>query len=101
MTHPGIVASGVSALDPHNVDLVVVAQAEAYIRESELASLIDDFALDDAADRPNVQLRVVDDEYWPFEPGQRHAPLPVLAVDLLDSADERSRRAGQELITRL
>ena len=101
MEHPGIVASGVSALGSHNVDLVAVDQAEGYIRRSELASLIDEYALDNAADRPNIQLRVVDDEYWPFEPGQRHAPLPIVAVDLLDSADERSRRAGQELLNRL
>ena len=100
MTRPGIVASGVSALGSHNVDLVVVDQAEGYICESELASLIDEFALDDAADRPNVQLRVVKDDYWPFEPGQQYAPLPVVAIDLLDSGDERSRRAGQELLGR-
>lgn len=101
MEHPGIVASGVSALGSHSADLVAVDQADGYIRRSELASMIDEYALDNAADRPNVQLRVVGDEYWPFEHGQRYAPLPIVALDLLDSADERSRRAGQELLNRL
>ena len=101
LEHPGIVASGVSALGFHNVDLVAIDQAEGYIPRSELASMIDEYELDNAADRPNVQLRVVDDEYWPFEARQRYAPLPIVAVDLLDSADERSRRAGQELLNQL
>ncbi len=98
---PRFVASGVSALGPNHIDLVVADQIEGYIPESELASLIDQFALDSESDRPNVLLRVVSANCWPFAPQQHHAPLPIVAIDLLDSADERSRRAGRDLLNRL
>lgn len=98
---PKLVASGVSALGPNHIDLVVADQIEGYVPKSELAGLIDQFALESESDRPNVLLRVANDDCWPFAPRQRHAPIRVVAIDLLDSADERSRRAGRELLNRL
>ena len=62
--------------------------------------LVDRYALDEDADRPNVILHVVDDEVWPFGDQQQVVSWPVAAVDLLDADDERSRRAGLELIDR-
>ena len=100
LSHPGVVAGGVSALNAHSVDLIVSDQAEAYVPESRVAELADRFALDADSDRPNVQLRVVRDNDWPFEPDQRVAPAPVVAVDLLEADDERSRRAARELLAR-
>ena len=100
VARPEAVACGVSALSAHNVDLVTVDQAEAYVRESRLADLVSRFALNPDSDRPNVRLRVVNDDDWPFKAGQRVAPAPVVAVDLLDSDDERSRRAARELLAR-
>lgn len=98
--HSETVASGVSALSAHDVDLVAGDQAEAYVRESGLADVVGRFALDPDSDRPNVRLRVVDDDDWPFDADRRVAPAPVVAVDLLDSDDERSRRAARELLAR-
>lgn len=100
LSHPGVVAGGVSALSDHHVDLVVNDQSEAYVSESRVAELADRFALDADSDRPNVRLRVVSDDDWPFEAGQRVAPAPVVAVDLLDSDDERSQRAARELLAK-
>ena len=97
---PGVVRSGVSALGDYGVDLVVQDVAEGYVRGSEVDVLVDQFALERGAGRWNVTLRVVDDEVWPFEADQRVASGVVVAVDLLDSADERSRRAGAELLGR-
>ena len=101
LSHPGVVASGVSALSDHHVDLVVGDQSEAYVQASRVAELADRLALDADSDRPNVRLRVVRDDDWPFEAGQRVASAPVVAVDLLESDDERSRRAARELLARL
>lgn len=89
LSHPSVVASGVSALSHHHVDLVVSEQSEAYVPESRVPELADRFALDADSDRPNFRLRVVSDDDWPFEVGQREASAPVVAVDLLESDDER------------
>ena len=97
---PGVVRSGVSALSEHKVDLIAADLLEAYIPASSLPHLVARFALDDEAERPNVLLRVVDDSVWPFEAHGAVAPLPVVAIDLLESHDERSRRAGAELLRR-
>jgi len=95
-----VVRGGVSALDAHDVDLIVSDEAEIYVRSSKLAGLVDRYALDPDVDRPNLIVRVVDDNVWPFDEGASVAPWPVVAVDLLDANDERSRRAGLELIER-
>ena len=101
LEHPRFVATGISALASNHIDLVIADQIEGYAPKSELAGLIDQFALDSESERPNALLRVANDDCWPFAPRQRHAPTPVVAIDLLDSADERSRRAGRDLLNRL
>lgn len=100
MAGPDVVASGVSALAVHDVGLVVADQAEGYVRASRLAELIDKYALDGSASRPNLLLRVVSDRNWPFADDQQHAPAVVVALDLLGAEDSRSRRAGRELLER-
>ena len=100
LSHPSVVAGGISALGDHRVDLVVSDQSEAYVPQSRVAELAERYALDADSDRPNVRLRVVNDRDWPFEAAQRVAPAPVVAVDLLDSSDQRSQRAARELLAR-
>jgi excisionase family DNA binding protein len=95
-----VVRGGVSALDVHDVDLIVSDEAEVYVCSSKVAGLVDRYALDPHAYRPNLIIRVVDDDVWPFGEGVNVAPWSVVAVDLLDANDERSRRAGLELIER-
>jgi excisionase family DNA binding protein len=96
----GVVRGGVSAPVEYGVDLIVSDEAEVYVRARNLADLIDRYALDPHADRSNLIIRVVDDDVWPFDEGANVAPWSVIAVDLLDANDERSRRAGLELIER-
>jgi len=72
---------------------------EAYLPASALLGLVDRFALEESPHRPNIILLVVDDAGWPFGPNVDVAPLPVVAVDLLQLNDERSR-AGAELLGR-
>lgn len=95
-----VVQGGLSALNAHDVDLIVSGEDEIYVKASEVADLADRYALDPDADRPNLVVRVVDDNVWPFDEDANVAPWPVVAVDLLDADDERSQRAGLELIER-
>ena len=95
-----VVRGGVSALNAHDVDLIVGNEAEIYARASEVGGLVDRYSLEPNADRPNLIVRVVDDDVWPFDEGENVASWSVIAVDLLDANDERSRRAGLELIER-
>ncbi len=95
---PVIVRSGVSAASEHGADLLVQDGFEGYVRASDLDELVAKFGLDNNAARPNVALRAVDAAVWPFDDGQVAAGRVVVAVDLLESDDPRSRRAGKELL---
>jgi hypothetical protein len=95
-----VVRGGVSAAREYRVDLIIQDAAEVYVRAGDVADLADSYALDGDADRPNVILHVVDDNAWPFDDDEQIASWAVVAVDLLDADDERSRRAGLELIER-
>ncbi len=96
-----VVRSGVSAAGDYDIGLVAMDAFEGYVRASGVDGVAQEFALEEGAGRWNVVLRVVDDRAWPFSPADRVAPRVVVAVDLLDSPDERSRRAGSELLAQL
>ena len=104
--HPGVldrladevVRAGISAAAHCGADLVIDESVEGYVRAGDIDHLVDQLALDDEAARPNVLLRIVDDGVWPFESDQRYAGRSVVGVDLLESEDPRSRRAGAELL---
>jgi hypothetical protein len=97
---PNIVLSGVNAAAEYGVDIRAPGVVEAYVGRDRLDDLVYRYALRPAeiADA-NVVLRVVDE----FGPGrrQRVAPVAAVALDLLESPDDRSRRAGRELARRL
>jgi excisionase family DNA binding protein len=94
---PGVVAGGVTAAGDHGVGLVGGGVTEAYVSIRDLALVVERYALEENSERPNLFLRVVDDDVWPFEADTKIAPRPVVALDLLEAEDERSRRAGFEL----
>lgn len=97
---PEIVRGGVSAAAEHGADVIASERFEGYLRASGLDALVSRFSLDGDAERPNVVLRVVDDAVWPFSEEQRAAGRAIVAVDLLESDDARSRRSGIELAGR-
>ena len=97
---PGVVRGGISAAAEHGADLVAVDGFEGYVCAGDLDQLAANYGLDGKAARPNVALRIVDDSVWPFEPGQVAAGRAVVAADLLESDDPRSRRAGSDLLVR-
>ncbi len=98
---PDVVRSGVSAANEHGADLLAWDFLEAYVPKSAAEDIIRRYALDVDAERANVVLRIVEDSAWPFAPGERFAPRAVVAIDLLESGDERSRRAGLALARQL
>jgi excisionase family DNA binding protein len=93
---PRIVVSGARAAGKHGLDLASPEEFEGYVREKDLAAVVRRWRLK-PDERANVVLRIVG-EPWPFEPGERIAPQAVVAVDLLESSDPRSRREGEELL---
>ncbi len=97
---PAVVRGGISAAVEYGADLVVGDGFEGYVRAGDLDELVSQFGLDGEAARPNVLLRVVDDAAWPFRPGHRSAGRAVVAIDLLESDDPRSQRAGADLMVR-
>ena len=94
----GIVRTAASASREHHLGLVGGTDLEAYIRRSDLEQLIDDESAEERTDHWNLLLRVVEDHVWPFPPGAEFAPRAVVAVDALESEDERVKRAGAELL---
>jgi excisionase family DNA binding protein len=97
---PSLILSGVSAAAAHRADVRASEFLEAYVPLSQAQGIIRRYALRPVEERPNIVLRIVEDSVWPFAGGDRMAPRAVVAVDLLESDDERSRRAGSELARR-
>lgn len=86
------VATGVSAADIHDFDIVAPGTLEGYVPADRLGELREEYLLE-PGDRPNVILHEVD-EPWPFPLGMRVAPPIAVAADLAEASDERTRRAG-------
>jgi hypothetical protein len=98
---PGFVRSGASAVGDYRADLIPGEVVEGYLVASDVDGVVRHLALEADPDHPNVYIRVVNDAVWPFDVGQKVASLPVVAIDLLESSDERTRRAGRALLERL
>lgn len=97
---PGFIPSGVSAAEEYGAAVAAREQVEGYVGLRELQNLEYRFALE-SVDPPaaNVVLRVA--TFPAALRGRRIAPAGVVAVDLMDAVDERSRRAGGQLAERL
>jgi excisionase family DNA binding protein len=96
-----VVLSGISAAHDHGADLMVVGAAEAYVRPSDLAGIIEHYALSPAVGaEANVWLRVVGSGAdWLFR--QRVAPAAVVAADLMERDGARDQAAGAKLAASL
>lgn len=98
---PGVVRTAASASAEHHLGLVGSWPLEAYVRQGDLDGILDEEVMEERSERFNLLLRVVEDRLWPFGRGVEVAPRAVVAVDLLESEDERARRAGTELLASL
>ena len=94
---PGVVRTAASASLEHDLGIVGSGPLDAYVKRGDLQAVRDAFVMEERSERANVFLRAVEDELWPFPERAVVAPPAVVAVDLLESRDERSRRAGMEL----
>jgi hypothetical protein len=95
-----LVDSGLSAASVVGADLVVADRFEGYVRSSDLIALIAEYGLETVSvGEGNLLLRSVS-EVWPFDDHERVAPSLVVALDLMDSPDARTSRAGRGLLKR-
>jgi excisionase family DNA binding protein len=92
----GVVATGVSVANAYSFDIAAPRTAELYATAQRAARLTRTYALEPSP-RANVVLRVVS-AAWPFAPDVARAPSLVAAVDLADSPDQRTARAGREYL---
>jgi excisionase family DNA binding protein len=93
----GVVASGMSAAAAVGADLVAGTTAdEVYCTAATLTALRCDLGLSERG-QTNLVVRVP--RYDGLPPaGRTHMPAAVVAVDLAESADVRTRRAGLTLL---
>lgn len=97
---PHFVRSGISAAEEYGASVRSPRVLEGYLPESDLQRMAYRFALR-LADEPEADLilRGVS-AFWPFQ-AHRVAPRAVVAADLLDSLDQRTRRAGEDLFRQI
>lgn len=95
----GVVRAGASAAADYDVDIAAPGTLEAYVSAERLTKLQRKYGFEPSAS-PNLVLHVVDD-VWPFASSAKVAPAAVVALDLIESDDQRSRRAGEALLKRL
>lgn len=94
------VQSGISAAAQHGASIRSRVVFEGYLPEDELEKVIYRFALQSADEREADLILHAVPGAWPFG-SKRIAPKAVVAVDLMESLDQRTRRAGEELLRSL
>lgn len=94
----GVVASGMNAAEAVGADIVATAAAdEVYCSAARLAELQREFGL---SDRGEVNLIVRSPTFDGLSlTGLQHMPVAVVAVDLVESSDVRTQRAGLVLLS--
>jgi helix-turn-helix protein len=94
------VRSGVSAAEHHRADIAGRSVLDGYFSERNFRDLVYRYALESAPEAAaNLIVRGIDDES--VLSGRRYMPIAVVAADLADSPDARSKRAGVQLLRRL
>jgi excisionase family DNA binding protein len=94
-----LMLTGVTGAIELRLGLVGGGRIEAYVAEADLGRVSKDHRLR-ASREPNVTLRVVPDAGvdWPIAPV---APLPAVALDLLEDPEPRLRQVGRDVLARL
>jgi excisionase family DNA binding protein len=93
----GVVLSGASAAPGYGASVIAPGTVEGYVAEDTLARLTVKYHLISSSN-PNVRLHAIEGAVWPFESDERIAPWTAVGLDLIEADDERSRRAGRELL---
>lgn len=94
----GVLVSGMSAAGAVGADVVTTEAAdEVYCHADRLAALSREFGLSDRGEA-NLVVRVATFEQLPVE-SRAQMPVAVVAVDLAESSDVRTRRAGLTLLS--
>ena len=99
----GAVRGGLSAAATAGADIIGVDLAELYCDAETRGKLFDRFAITASTDRPNLIVRTVESPELTRQllAGRSEMPTAAVAVDLIESADSRTRHAGAELAARL
>ena len=96
MGERGVVVTGISVADGYRFDIAAPRTVEFYATAQVAAKLTRTYALEPSS-RANVVLHVVSTA-WPFASNTSRAPALLAAVDLADSPDQRTARAGREYL---
>ncbi len=100
----GVVAAGASAASAHGLGLSAAGRADVYADATACARLVDEFFLIRSA-TGNLVVRTVDGDWHRRtsrdREGRAVAPRLMVAADLLDTDDARSRTAGRDLLDRI
>lgn len=95
----GVVRAGISVASQYSMDVSDSGVVELYVHEKQLPRLRRKYLLEPSV-RPNVILHVVKGP-WPFTKSAKFVPIAVAALDMLESDDPRSRRAGEAMLDRV
>lgn len=94
------VASGVGAASAVGADIVAIGFAEVYTARSTRDRLVKQYAMVEGGNDSdvNVNLRVLDDDLTFLLSARTRMPSAVVACDLMESPEPRTRRAGTLLL---
>ncbi len=97
LSSPRVVLSGITVASAVGADIIARTEdiPEFYCDNANLNILKSKYGLVSAS--PNNLIVRVPKFKWPFA-DRRQMPIAVIAVDLLESAEVRTRRAGRELL---
>lgn len=97
------IASGVSAASAVGADIVALGFAEVYTARSTRDRLVKQYAMVEGGNDAdiNVNLHVMDDDLKFLLNGRTHMPSAVVACDLMESPEPRTRRAGTLVLSDL
>lgn len=97
---PNFVRSRVSAAEHYRAESLAGPSLDGYHKERDFKDMVYRYALRPAPEaEANLVVRGIDDDN--ISPGRRFMPIAVVAADLADSADARTRRAGLQLLRAL
>lgn len=99
LDEPVLMLSGATAATRLRLGLVADDVVDAYVDADNGADLVVRYHLR-ASRTPNVVLRFVP-TFTPDWPHDHEAPLPAIALDLLEDTDPRAREIGRALIERI